>query len=83
MERTGTRYFSAGIIEPLLNDGPERAPELEQQQVFTYDGQPVRDGQLQSKFRKIGNFRATEFMGGINLRDSLRDYLQSLRGPGR
>lgn len=46
--------------------------------VFTYEGQPVRDGQLQSKFRKIGNFTATESMGGINLRDSLRDYLQSL-----
>lgn len=46
--------------------------------VFSYQGQPVRDGQLQSTFRKIANFTPTESMGGINLRQSLADYLQSI-----
>lgn len=75
--------FQQESLNHYSTTAPNELLNLSSNRVFTYDGQPVRDGQLQSKFRKIGNFRATEFMGGINLRDSLRDYLQSLRGPGR
>lgn len=51
--------------------------------VFSYQGQPVRDGQLESKFRKTGNFTRVDFLGGINLQDSLNDYLQSLSSQSR
>ncbi|MBY0549540.1 MAG: hypothetical protein K2W95_19845 [Candidatus Obscuribacterales bacterium] len=72
-QQESLNHYSMSAPNELLNSSSNR--------VFTYEGQPLRDGQLQSKFRKIGNFKATEYLGGINLRDSLRDYLQSLRGP--
>lgn len=46
--------------------------------VFSYQGQPIRDGQLLSKYRKTANFVPIETLGGIDLKDSLDDYLQSI-----
>ncbi len=45
--------------------------------VFTYAGQPVRDGNLQSQFRKISGFYPLATLNGIDLKQSLNDYLES------
>jgi len=45
--------------------------------VFTYHGQPVRDGALLSKFSRVANFQPTASLSGIDLVSSLRNYLNS------
>lgn len=54
----------------LLNSSSNR--------VFSYQGAPVRDGQLESRFRRVANFVPVESMGGIDLKASLSDYLDSI-----
>ncbi len=45
--------------------------------VFDYQGAPFREGQLLSKFRKIGDFSPTGTLMGMDLRESLKEYLLS------
>ena len=45
--------------------------------VFTYSGQPVRDGTLESKFTRIGPFQPLAQMNGIDLQQALNQYLLS------
>ncbi len=45
--------------------------------VFSYSGYPVRDGQLLSKYRRIANFTPTPSLMGLDLRQSLADFLVS------
>lgn len=44
--------------------------------VFTYNGQPVRDGALQSKFVRTGPFVAQVNLNGIDMRTSLNQFLR-------
>ena len=48
---------------------------LSSNRVFSYSGQPVRDGTLQSKFRKVGAFQPTAELSGIDLASALDRYL--------
>ncbi len=61
------------VLEPqtqlLINNSSNR--------VFNYSGAPVRDGVLLSKYRKIANFTPTPTMMGLDLRQSLQDFLIS------
>lgn len=45
--------------------------------VFTYGGQPVRDGTLESKFTRVGPFVPVPQMNGIDLQQALSQYLLS------
>lgn len=45
--------------------------------VFSYSGAPVRDGVLLSKYRKLTNFTPTPTMMGLDLRQSLQEFLMS------
>lgn len=45
--------------------------------VFTYAGQPVRDGTLESKFTRIGPFVPLAQMNGIDLQQALNQFLLS------
>lgn len=45
--------------------------------VFTYGGQPVRDGTLESKFTRIGPFVPLAQMNGIDLQQALNQFLLS------
>lgn len=44
--------------------------------VFTYQGAPVREGHLVSKFNKIRGFTPVTTLNGVDLRASLNDYLK-------
>jgi|GEM_PF-549712 len=46
--------------------------------VFSYHGQPVRDGVLLSRFSRVGAYSPTSSMHGIDLVQSLNTYLQSI-----
>lgn len=45
--------------------------------VFTYQGRPMRDGILESKFKRVAPFKPVHEAWGISLADSLRDYLNA------
>jgi hypothetical protein len=45
--------------------------------VFTYSGQAVRDGQLQTKFTKTAEFVPTPALNGYDLHQALNDYLEA------
>ncbi len=59
----------------LLSDGEMQ--NMSSNRVFTYAGQPMRDGTLQSKFMRIGPFAALDQMNGVDLAQSLTQYLLS------
>lgn len=46
--------------------------------VFTYSGQAVRDGTLQSKFRRVSAFQPTAELNGVDLASALNRYLIAL-----
>jgi hypothetical protein len=69
--------FQQESLNHYVLSGQSELTNTSSNRVFTYQGRPERDGQLLSKFRKTGNFLPVEVMNGINLRDSLRDYLSS------
>lgn len=64
----------------LLNEGEMQ--NTSSNRVFTYNGQPVRDGTLQSKFVRIGPFAPLNQMNGVDLVQSLNQYLIS-KGMGQ
>lgn len=43
--------------------------------VFTYQGQAVRDGHLQSTYNRVSQFQPLSTLNGIDLKESLNDYL--------
>lgn len=45
--------------------------------VFTYSGQPVRDGTVESKFTRIGPFTPVPQMNGVDLQQALNQFLLS------
>ena len=49
--------------------------------VFSYRGQPVRDGVLLSQFSRVGPYTPTASLSGIDLVQSLNAYLQSIKRP--
>ncbi|MBU6454452.1 MAG: hypothetical protein KGS72_21970 [Cyanobacteria bacterium REEB67] len=49
--------------------------------VFAYAGQPLRDGALLSRFTRVGAFSPTSNLSGIDLVQSLNDYLHSIGRP--
>jgi hypothetical protein len=51
---------------------------LSSNRVFTYSGQAVRDGTLQSKFRRVSAFQPTAELNGVNLASALNRYLIAL-----
>jgi hypothetical protein len=63
----------------LLNDGEMQ--NMSSNRVFTYNGQPVRDGTLQSKFTRVGPFQPLPQMNGVDLVQSLNQFLASRGAP--
>lgn len=61
-------YFPTGVNQ-VMNVSSNR--------VFTYQGQPVRDGKLQSKLTKMAGFSPTAYLNGVDLKNSLNDFLQA------
>jgi hypothetical protein len=49
--------------------------------VFAYQGQPIRDGALLTRFNRVGAFVPTASLSGIDLVLSLNDYLRSIGRP--
>lgn len=43
--------------------------------VFTYEGQAVRDGHLKTQYTKTGPFQTVATINGIDLKESLNEYL--------
>lgn len=62
-------YYLSGAT--LVNSSSNR--------VFSYRGQPMREGHLESKFQKTGQFAPVASLNGFDLRAALNDYLQSQR----
>lgn len=45
---------------------------------FTYEGRPVRDGMLESKFVRVAAFQPTPTLAGVDLASSLANYLSTI-----
>ncbi len=60
----------------VLSETPETFTNISTNRVFTYEGQPVRDGQLRSQYNRVGPFQAVASLNGIDLKDSLNQYLE-------
>lgn len=69
-QQESINHYALNADRELINTSSNR--------VFSYSGQPERDGELVSKFRKIAEFTPTALMGGIDLKASLSDYLRSI-----
>jgi hypothetical protein len=46
--------------------------------VFAYQGQPIRDGALLTRFSRVGPFSPVPTLSGVDLVQSLNDYLRSI-----
>lgn len=62
-------HYAPAAQNQLVNSSSNR--------VFTYAGEPGRDGSLVSQFAKIGPFTPVATLNGVDLRASLNEYLQS------
>jgi hypothetical protein len=51
--------------------------------VFSTAGKPVRDGKLVSEFRKVGPFRSTATLNGIDLASAFQRFLEMRAAAGR
>jgi hypothetical protein len=51
--------------------------------VFSTAGKPVRDGKLVSEFRKVGPFRPTATLNGIDLASAFKRFLEMRAAAGR
>jgi hypothetical protein len=68
-QQESLNHYMLGPNDTLLN--------LSTNRVFTYDGQPVRDGQLRSEYDRLTQFVPTQSLNGFDLKQSLNDYLDS------
>lgn len=68
-QQESLNHYSLKSKDHLLNSSSNR--------VFTYQGQPIREGHLYSEFEKIGQFAPVASLNGVDLKTSLNSYLQS------
>jgi len=64
-QETLNKYFPADRM--LVNESSNR--------VFTYEGQPVKEGKLVSEFKKDADFKPTRELSGINLEQSFAQFM--------
>ncbi|MBX9689260.1 MAG: hypothetical protein K2X27_21300 [Candidatus Obscuribacterales bacterium] len=67
-QQESLNHYSATGGAEIVNNSTNR--------VFSYEGKAIRDGVLESHLNKVGDFTATENINGINLKESLNDYLE-------
>lgn len=72
-QQESLNHYALSAQKQLINSSSNR--------VFTYQGQPVREGHLVSQFVRVAPFKSVASMNGIDLRVSLYEYLQS-HSPG-
>lgn len=72
-QQESLNHYALSAQKQLINSSSNR--------VFTYQGQPVREGHLVSQFVRVAPFKSVASMNGIDLRASLYEYLQS-HSPG-
>jgi hypothetical protein len=65
-QETLNKYVSAEGM--LVNESSDR--------VFTYEGQPIKQGTLLSKFKKDADFTPTRELSGINLEESFAQFMR-------
>lgn len=68
-QQESLNHYALSAQQQLINSSSNR--------VFTYQGEPVREGHLVSQFVRVAPFKAVASMNGIDLRASLNEYLQS------
>jgi len=68
-QQESLNHYALSGQKQLINSSSNR--------VFTYQGEPVREGHLVSQFVKVGAFAPVASMNGIDLRASLNDFLQN------
>ncbi len=68
-QQESLNHYSLSDQGHMLNSSSNR--------VFTYQGQPVREGHLYSEFAKIGQYAPVATLKGVDLKTSLNDYLQA------
>ena len=77
----GTNQLADMFQQEALNQYQQLADgqleNLSSNRIYSYQGQPLRQGELVSKFQKIGAFVPQKFQNNINLVDSLNQYLRS------
>lgn len=70
-------FQQESINDYVLEQPTQMVVNKSSNRVFNYAGKPVRDGHLVSKYRKIANFTPIPTLMGLDLRQSLRDFLIS------
>lgn len=68
-QQESLNHYALGGQNQMVNSSSNR--------VFTYQGVPVREGQLVSQFARIRDFSPLTSLNGVDLKASLTDYLQS------
>lgn len=68
-QQESLNHYMMGADRNMVNMSTNR--------VFTYQGSPVRDGQLKTEFNRLAGFSPTTSLNGIDLKASLDDYLDS------
>ena len=68
-QQESLNHYSLTAKDHILNSSSNR--------VFTYQGQPIREGHLYSEFAKVGQFTPVATINGLDLKTSLDDYLQT------
>ena len=68
-QQESLNHYAYGPQGELVNVSSNR--------VFNYAGRPMRDGQILSKYTKLGGFKPMENLRGVDLKAALKDYLSS------
>lgn len=68
-QQESLNHYLLGPNDSLVN--------LSTNRVFTYDGQPVRDGELRSAYERLADFTPTQLLNDFDLKQSLNEYLES------
>lgn len=70
-------FQQESLTHYALAGGPNRMDALSSNRVFSYQGQPKRDGAMISHYERIANFRPVAFKQGVDLAASLNQYLRT------
>lgn len=72
-QQESLNHYSALATGELLNRSSNR--------VFSYQGQATQDGNLESRFHKIADFRPVATLDGVDLNATFASFLQAIGRP--
>lgn len=70
-------FQQESLTHYALVGGPNRMDALSSNRVFTYQGQPKRDGAMVSHYERTANFQPIAYKQGVDLAASLNQYLRT------